>query len=160
MLKHLLTIGLVLPLLWMTSLPARAQTQVPTPQSQEQIVTDVSDAELDRFTNAIAQIQMLQQESRREMATVVQESGLSEQRFMEIARSQQNPESEIEVSSQERENFQVAVTEISQIQQSTQAEMIDAVRQEGLDVDRFNQILAAVSQDPELKEAVQERLGN
>jgi ABC-type transporter Mla subunit MlaD len=94
------------------------------------------------------------------MIAAVQEQGLSAERFVEIARSQQNPEEQPEesVSQEELENFQEASSQIAQIQEDLQSQLQEAVRTEGLEVQRFNEIFAAVRQNPQLMEKVQQML--
>jgi len=143
----------------LAGLSAQAQTQAPASQPKQVAPqANVSPQELQRFTNAIKQLQAIQQQSRTEMVQAVQRQGLSEQRFVQIYQAQQNPQSASKISQQEKQNFEKAITQIKAIQQQTQPKMQQAVKSQGLEVERFNQILASVQQNPALQQKVQEML--
>jgi len=158
MFKLFLTGSSVLVLL-LASLSAQAQTQAPAPQPQQVAPqANISQQELQKFTSAIKQLQAIQQQSRTEMVQAVQRQGLSEQRFVQIYQAQQNPQSGTKVSPQEKQNFEKAITQIKAIQQQTQPKMQQAVKSQGLEVQRFNQILASVQQNPALQQKVRQML--
>lgn len=158
MFKLFLTGSSVLALL-LAGLSAQAQTQAPAPQPKQVAPqANVSQQELQKFTSAIKQLQAIQQQSRTEMVQAVQRQGLSEQRFVQIYQAQQNPQSAAKIPQQEKQNFEKAITQIKAIQQQTQPKMQQAVKSKGLEVERFNQILASVQQNPALQQKVREML--
>lgn len=94
------------------------------------------------------------------MTQVVQQEGLSEQRFIQIYQAQQNPSSQrtAKITREEQQNFEQASTRIREIQQSIQSKMAEAVENAGLNVQRFNQIFAAVRRVPSLQQKVQQMI--
>ncbi|NJN56399.1 MAG: DUF4168 domain-containing protein [Leptolyngbyaceae cyanobacterium SL_5_9] len=94
------------------------------------------------------------------MLQIVEGQGLTPDRFNEIAEAQQNPEAapETEISEAELQSFEQAANEITTVRQQTQARFQEAVQSEGLEVEQFNQILAAVQQDPALQQEVEQIL--
>ncbi len=159
MFKLFLTGSSVLALL-LAGLSAQAQTQAPALQPKQVAPqANVSQQELQKFTSAIKQLQAIQQQSRTEMVQAVQRHiGLSEQRFVQIYQAQQNPQSGTKVTQQEKQNFEKAITQIKAIQQQSQPKMQQAVKSQGLEVERFNQILASVQQNPALQQQVRQML--
>lgn len=181
MLKQILAGSTFLLLLAFGSLPARSQTSAPpapeptepsaqqlepsaqpappTP-TQPQPAAEVSSEDIEKFARAIAQLQTIQQETQTELLQIVEGQGLTPDRFNEIAEAQQNPQAapSVEISDEELQNFEQAANEITAVRQQTQARFQEAVQAEGLAVDQFNQILAAVQQDPELQQEVEQIL--
>lgn len=162
MLKQLLSVGSSLVLLFASSLSAQAQAQKPAPKPQAPAAPQVQIApeELQKFSNTIKQLQVIQQGAVTEMTKVVQRGGLSEQRFMQIYQAQRNPSAQPtpKITPKEQQNFEQASTKIKDIQQQTQSKMMQVVEKEGLNVQRFNQIMAAVRQDRALQQKVQQMI--
>lgn len=162
MFKQLLTGGSFFALLLASSLSAQAQIQQTPRQTQEPAVPQVQIApeDLQKFSNAIKQLQVIQQESITQMSQVVQREGLSEQRFIQIFQSQRNPRAQptVKITQEEQQKFEQANTRIREVQQKNQVKMMQVVEKEGLDVERFNQILAAVRQNPTLQQKVQQMI--
>ena len=188
MFKPLLTSTATLALLLVGSLPGVAQSQQtapsrenqqapqgqqqpaphpqgqqqPAPQGQQQApqAKDISQEELEKFANAVEQIQTIQQESQQQMAQAVESTGLSEQRYKQIDKAQQNPNAEgtSEVSDQEMQKFQQAQSKLAEIQKQSQSKMEQAVKDVGLEVQQFNRIFAAIQQNPELLKKVRQMI--
>ena len=188
MFKPLLTSTVTLALLLVGSLPGVAQSQQtapsrenqqaprgqqqpaphpqgqqqPAPQGQQQApqAKDISQEELEKFANAVEQIQTIQQESQQQMAQAVESTGLSEQRYKQIGKAQQNPNAEgtSEVSDQEMQKFQQAQSKLAEIQKQSQSKMEQAVKDVGLEVQQFNRIFAAIQQNPELLKKVRQMI--
>lgn len=162
MFKQLLTGGSFFALLLASSLSAQAQIQQPPRQPQAPAVPQVQIApeDLQKFSNAIKQLQVIQQESITQMSQVVLREGLSEQRFIQIYQSQRNPSAQptVKITQEEQQKFEQASTRIREVQQTNQVKMMQVVEKEGLDVERFNQILAAVRQNPTLQQKVQQMI--
>ncbi len=161
MLKQLLAGGSVFAILLSVSLSAQAQTSSPgAPKVQPAPQVQVSPAELQKFANAVKQLQVIQQTSQTEMVQAVQGESLSEQRFVQIYQAQQNPQVQPkpQVSEKEKQSFQKAFAKLGQIQQATQTKMNQVVQSQGMEVQRFNQIFAAVRQDPTLQQKVRQLL--
>ncbi|PSO98171.1 MAG: hypothetical protein BRC53_06020 [Cyanobacteria bacterium SW_6_48_11] len=177
MFKPLLTSTATLALLLVGSLPGVAQSQQTAPsrenqqapqgqqqapqgQQQARQAKDISQEELEKFANALEQIQTIQQESQQQMAQAVESTGLSEQRYKQIDKAQQNPNAEgtSEVSDQEMQKFQQAQSKLAEIQKQSQSKMEQAVKDVGLEVQQFNRIFAAIQQNPELLKKVRQMI--
>jgi hypothetical protein len=121
---------------------------------------EIPDNELEDFVSALKDVEEIQETSQQTYTEMIEEEGMTEQRFGEIHNANQNPDStgEIEISDQENESYQVLLGQLIEMQQEAQQEMQAAVTDNGLEVPRFNEILVAVQQDPGLQERVQELL--
>jgi hypothetical protein len=128
---------------------------------QQQVDLQVDEEELQRFANAVEQIQAIEQTAQQEINQVLEQSGFSRERFSELYQAQQAPGSETtEATAEEQQSFDQAVTQIESILQGVQAEQVEAIQSEGLEPQRFSEILAAVRQDPSLQQQVQQMLSN
>lgn len=139
--------------------PTEAQPASPV-QTQPQPAAEVSSEDIEKFARAIAQLQTIQQETQTELLQIVEGQGLTPDRFNEIAEAQQNPEAatDVEISDEELQSFEQAANEITAVRQQTQTRFQEVVQAEGLEVEQFNQILAAVQQDPALQQEVEQIL--
>lgn len=147
-----------------SSSPSNNQAPAPgavPPQTQQQAPqTKVSQEELQKFANAVKKLQPIQQQAQTQVAQVIKQQNLSEQRFGEIYQSSRNPQAQptAKVTPEEKKKFAQASTQIQKIQESTQTKMEQAVKGEGLAIPQFNQIFAAIRQNPELLQKVQQMI--
>jgi hypothetical protein len=138
-----------------------SQQQMQQPQSNPQAQLnqqlnqapdiDLSNAELQQFADAVQSLQGIQQQARQDMLNAIQEEGLDANRYSQIMKSQQNPQSTIEVSDQEMEKFQAASEHIQEIEKDMRSTSMDAIQEEGFTPERFQTVLMAVQNDPELQ---------
>lgn len=126
-----------------------AQT-LQTPEAQPPV--DVSDQELATFSAAYASVQKMQQGLNEEINDLVAESDLGQKKFQEIYQSHltDNQEELSELSPGEQESFTVLMDDIAEVQNGQQEKMVAAIRGEGLTVERFNTVAAAIKEDPSL----------
>lgn len=168
MYKQLLTGGFAIALLASMGLPVKAQTAEPgtappgqeMPQGQEAPKTDVSSEDLQKFASAVKQIQTIQQSYQGKMAQAVEAEGLTQQRYMEIQQAQANPSAQpsSEISSEDKQKYEQANNKVAELEQQAETEMKQAVQSQGLDIQRFNEIFAAIQQDPSLQQQVREMI--
>lgn len=161
MLKHVFTGASVLALMLACNLPAQAQSQnqppAAKPQGQSAPQTQVSPQELQQFAKAIKQLLAIEQDANQQMLMAITQEGLSPDRFDEIYKGQQNSQAQPTnpVSQEEKQKFARAMTKVSGIEQQVQPRMKKAVQDQGLELTRFDQIMAAVQRSPDLKQQVQ-----
>lgn len=176
MLKQVLLGSSALMLLFASSVSAQGASELQTQERnlsqeqgspapaapQQQVDPQVDQEELQRFANAVEQIQSIEQAAQSEINQVLEQSGFSRERFGELYQAQQSPEanSAVEATPEEQQSFSQAVTQIESILQGLQADQVEAIQAEGLEPQRFSEILAAVRQDPTLQQQVQQMLSN
>ncbi|GAB4379113.1 MAG: hypothetical protein Kow00121_32520 [Elainellaceae cyanobacterium] len=139
--------------------PESPEAQPPAPEApQEQVSTPVNEEELQQFANAIPQLRELEQSAQQEIDQVIEQSGISPNRFGELYQAQQAPEAATgsNATPEEQQSFDQALSEIESILQETQSQQVDVIRSEGLEPERFSEILVAVRQDPSLQQQLQE----
>jgi hypothetical protein len=165
--KQILTGSYIFVFLLVSSLSAHAQAPKPTspssspsPQVPGTPQTKVSSEELQKFANSIKQLRVIKQGAVQQMGDVISKSGLSQERFLEIYKSQQNPPEKLKqaMTPQEKQQYEKAVTSLKSIQEKADTNMQQVLQKEGLGLERFNQIQVAVSQDPALKQKVQQMI--
>jgi hypothetical protein len=172
--------------LWAIALPARAQTAAPAPApapanpapvnpapanpgpgnpgaAPSEAATPVSESEVEKFASAVKEFQSIQQEAQQQANQIIEGEDLSPERFSQILQTQQNPQAEApapEVSSEERQKFDQALEKLNTLQQDTRQRMDQALQTQGMERERFSQILAMVRQDATLRQRVEDQLKN
>ncbi len=167
MLKRLLTASSVLVLLLIGMTPAAiAQTQERTQQSPIEILAQaqISDEELDKFSQAIFQMLTIEQQFQERIVQTIEGQGFSQERFAEIyqatVQAQENPaaQADLNISPEEQQKFAQIMEEGKQIQEESQARQEQAIASLGLNMDRLNEIGSAIQQNPQLQQEVRTRL--
>lgn len=137
------------------SVTAVAQTpQQMSPQQQQQKV-EVNDEELTKFAKAYQGIVMVNQQAQQKMVQVVEDGGFDVERFNEIHQASQDPNKEVEVSSEEQEKHKTVITEIEGMQGEFQKDMEKVIEKEGLSLQRYEQLAMALQTDTELQQRLQ-----
>lgn len=136
----------------------QAQQQFQPDRSAQNI--EISDEELQKFTDVSMIAQEIQRSSQQEMLAIVEEEGLDVQTYNVIAEARFNEQSDdsIDVSSEDLEKFNTASEKVGEIQQEVESEMIQAIEAEGMGMDRFMEINMALQQDQELQQRVQQMM--
>lgn len=119
----------------------------------------VSPLELQQFIQAVKQLQKVQMETQEKLGEALKSERLSPERFQEIARYRSNPESPLSspITPPEQERFDKAITKIQKIQAEAAPKQSRAITLQGLTVDRFNQIGAAIDANPTLQQQLRNR---
>jgi lipoprotein-anchoring transpeptidase ErfK/SrfK len=166
--KQLLTGTYILGLLLVGNLSAQAQvqkpasspsqTQAPTAPTAPQ--TQVSQEELQKFARTIKQLIAIEQGANQEMTQVIGQSGLTQDRFIEINRAQRSPSAKPTkaVTPQEKQQYDKAFSRLGEIQKQAESKMEQVVQKEGIPIKRFNEIEAAVRQDPAMQQKVRQMI--
>ncbi|MFH5831318.1 DUF4168 domain-containing protein [Halalkalibaculum sp. DA3122] len=127
------------------------QMQPPQPAAPE----DVSDEELQKFSNITDSAQSIQQEVQSEVQTLVEDEGMEFARFQKIMMSQRNPQSSVQPSQEEQEKIKTIQPELMKINKQAQQQFVQLIQDEGLTPQRFQQIMRGVQTNQELKQRLQ-----
>jgi len=119
---------------------------------------DVSDDELKQFASVYKQIQSINQEVQQDMFEAIQEQGIDIQRFNELFQASMVPGQEIAASEEEMEKFNAAKAGIEKIQAQTEKKMEEVIVEEGLTLERYQEIAMAIQSSPDLQRKIQEYL--
>ena len=148
------------------TLSAQAGSQAPGGQGSQVPEVDADSQEFDRFVDALQTVQDVQEEVNQEIDQLIADSPLSEQDFQQIHQELQGqPDRDsgaggTDVSEMEREQYRDLMQRIGSTQESSQEEMITAIEDNGLNVDRFNEIMMAARSDADLQQKLQRELSN
>ena len=162
MVRMLISAGLMV--LLMVGLPLPAHSMVLSPDLQpilgQTATPDFADQEINNFANAYRSIQTIKQDAEAEMVEAVEAEGLSIEKFNTIVDNQVDSETGALTGTSEEETaqFEAAVDSIIAIRQTAELEMQSAIENEGISVDRFNQIINQAAQDDALKQQISEEL--
>jgi 3-hydroxyisobutyrate dehydrogenase-like beta-hydroxyacid dehydrogenase len=155
MLKNLLVGGCVAFIGLTVSLPALAQQKAPATQTAP--AASLSQGDKQKFAGAVKQILALNKASEAEAMTAIRKEGLTEQRFSEILATRNNPQQKPQkpIEAKENQSYDRAVTQLVKIQKENETKAEQAVKSQGLDVKRFNQIFEQVRSNPQLRQEIQ-----
>jgi hypothetical protein len=122
--------------------------------------SSVSDEELQQFANTIPSLKTADQNTQKEIAQVIQSSGLDESRFDQIYQTQQSPEKQTatKVTTEEKKSFEKALSDIEAIEAKGKAKQEEIIEAQGLKPQRFVEILVSLRQDPALRSKMQQLL--
>lgn len=118
----------------------------------------VSDEEMKQFTSSIQQVEIVNQEAQIEMAEAVQKEGLEVQRYNEMQQAVQDPNQEIDATDEELQKYETATQELAEIHTRSQQKMQDKIIEEGLTVNRYQEIASIIRGDLELQQQLREYL--
>ncbi len=120
---------------------------------------DFSDDELKKFANSIMQVMTIQQQGQAQMVAQIEDVGLTIERFNELmTQAQELPLEEIVNSEEELEKFLKANERLEAIQVEMEEVLIASIEGEGLTLEKYEEIVTAYQQSPELQQRVMELL--
>lgn len=118
-----------------------------------------SDDELQKFANAVVQVISIQQEGQTEMIAAIEKHDLDVQRFNEInMQAQQMPLEDVEATEEELENYTKASESVEEVQIELEDVLIGTIEEEGLSLEKYEEIMAEYQQNPELQQRIQQMM--
>jgi len=139
-----------------------AESTVTEPTDETVVTSDtITDEELNQFANVLLTLESLQDSYRSQSITIVQSSGLSLERFDQLLMMVRSPNAEgvediPEATTEETEQFQLALIQIGAVQTEIQEQAQQAILDEGFEIERFQAISDAVTIDPALESQVRQ----
>lgn len=122
-----------------------------TAQTEEK----VTDAEMQKFAQAYKSVQQANQVIQQKMIVAIEDEGLTPQRFNEIYEAKMDPEKEVDATEEELAKQDAAMVVVKEIQVASQEEMENKIKEQGLTMQRFQEIGAKIQQSPELQQKMQ-----
>ncbi len=118
-----------------------------------------TDDELEKFAGAVMQVMTIQQEGQAEMIGIIEEHGMTVERFNEIMmQAQEMPLEQVEATEEEKETYLEAIEKIDEIQIGLEEELVEAIEEEGLSIEKYEEIMQEYQQNPELQQLIQQML--
>lgn len=135
------------------------QAQPGLPSGQEN-APSFEDSELQKFAEVMKKIQTVQTESNQEIESAFSESSMSKQRFNSLyqARQSEDKQKAADETTAETKEFNKLAKQIQTIQQKSQKQMVETVRNNDMTVQKFNQIVKAMRSNPELGQRIQQMM--
>lgn len=129
--------------------------QVPADSQNMEQTAEVSDADLDKFTKAYQEIQLENRGAQQQIVAAIQEEGIEVKRFSEIKNAAMDPNSNVEVSEEEKAKYDRANEKLEKMQTFFKQKMDKIIVSHGLTTEKFDQIFLAVQNNKELQQKVQ-----
>jgi hypothetical protein len=120
--------------------------------------SEISDADMELFATAFQDVQAVNQQIQNKMVGAIQKEGLDIQTFNKIQQASQSEEAETEISEEDMAKYQKSIQAIQVVQQEAQQKMKKAVEDSGLGMDKYQNIMRKVQEDPEIQAKLQEML--
>ena len=118
-----------------------------------------TDEELEKFAGAVMQVMTIQQEGQGEMIGIIEEHGMTVERFNEIMmQAQEMPLEQVEATEEEKETYLEVIEMIDEIQIGLEEELVEAIEEEGLSIEKYEEIMQEYQQNPELQQLIQQML--
>jgi hypothetical protein len=120
----------------------------------------VNQDELKRFASAVKKVQVVYRDTSTEMSGAVRKEGLTEERFTEIHQARKDPAAKPAkaITPDEQKQYERAYTQLTQIQTGAREKIAQAVQTEGMNMDRFLQVMQIVQGNPQLQQQVRDML--
>lgn len=150
------TKGLILALLVAAfSVPAFAQVQSQPPAINSD---DITDEELKMVVNIADSATHIQEEANLKMKKIVESEGMKFERFQEIVMAQQNPQlaARVEITDDEQTLLEKVQGNLMLVNDEAQQKYIATIENEGLTVEKFQQIAMAIQSDTEVARRFEE----
>lgn len=153
-------IALIALLFGASSLFAQVQQQEEMPELPTS--EDVSDEEVQQVASAINDLGPIQMETQEKIQEAVEEEEISFERFQQMMMAMQNPQmaDQVDVTDEEMAKLQQLQPTLMEIQSEADEQMIAKIEENGLSVERYQNIVMGAQQDEELRSRVEELLDN
>ncbi|MCW9707613.1 DUF4168 domain-containing protein [Fodinibius salsisoli] len=140
-------------LLMAGSAVAQVQQQAPQPAQADSI----TDQELQKFAQVSSESQKIRQEMGQKVDSMLAETDIDMQRFQKIMMSKRNPQmaDSLDVTAEEEETIKEIQPKLMKMSQNAQQKMIGIIQNNGLNPQRFQQLMQAVRSNPEVMKRFQ-----
>lgn len=118
--------------------------------------TNISDAEIGQFLDAVEAVQAVSQEAQQQMMQVVETEGMTLERFSEIQQKLQNPDAQVTpISSDEEGQLDRIDAKMREMEPELERQSVAAIQETGMTPLRYQQLSLGIQQDPELTQKAQ-----
>ncbi len=126
-----------------------------TVPTQPELKENFQKQELQSFIKANQRIIAIQKNSEAEMIKVIEQKGLTVDKFNELAQAQQSPDKKANVDSKEQQSFVNAANKIMGMQKDINGKMEESIKKEGIDIQTYQQIMFAYQKSPKVKQEIE-----
>lgn len=124
----------------------QVRQQAPQPAQADSI----TDQELQKFAQVSAESQKIRQEMTQKVDSMLAETDMDMQRFQKILMSKRNPQmsDSLKVTPKEEKTMKKIQPKLMKMSQNAQQKMVALIQDNGLNPQRFQQLMQAVRTDP------------
>ncbi len=122
------------------------------------VTAEVTDEELLEFIEINDRLMVLQAEAEARMFEIIQQTGLTPERYNDIAVMENSPEVESDATEEELEKAMFISEQIHQLQFQLQQDALAIIERSELTPERFQQIGMALQSSPQLQQRLEELL--
>ncbi|TCO09199.1 DUF4168 domain-containing protein [Natronoflexus pectinivorans] len=152
-------IGKVLTSLFILAFVAMATNAQQFDMQMPQEQASFSEDQIDQFVNAVVKVIPIQEAAEEKMIDKIEEEGMDLDTFNAIATQLQTTGDVQGVDEAEITKFQTISQSLQQIQMEIQGDVMEAIQEEGMDLDLYQGIMAAYQSNPAVRQQIDERLG-
>ena len=120
--------------------------------SQEEVTTE----DLKKFAAVYGEVQVKNQALQQGMAQMIQDKGMEINRFNELYEAAASPDLEVDATPEELALHQEVVQEIEGAQEKFQEEVVELIEEEGMTLQRYQEVFAQLQADQELQQKFSE----
>lgn len=132
------------------------ESNVLPPLDSIEAASNISDADLELFLDAVEAVQVVSQEAQQQMVAFVEGEGISLERFSQIQQKLQAPASDLPpITAEEEEKLDRIESKVRALEPELERQSAEAVREIGLTPLRYQQLSKGIQQDPELSQKAQ-----
>ena len=136
-----------------SSISQEAISDQPQKESSE---SDVSSKELKVFAKIFKNVQSKNKAAQQRMAKVIQDEGITIERYQKLAKEKQNPNSEVTASEEEKKKMKLIEQSFVEIQNEFKSKITKMIKEEGMTIQRYQEVYQLVRQDKSLQEELGE----
>lgn len=118
---------------------------------QAQTEQKITDEQLEKFVKVSQKVQGESMKQQQEMMKVIQDEGISPERFNQIYKAEQNPNKESDASGEEKKQYKAAMSKINAMNEQSQKDMEALIKKEGMKVETYMMINQKLQQDKGLQ---------
>ncbi len=118
---------------------------------------EVSDEQFDKFVSAFQAVQQENMKAQEKMMGVIEEEGLTVEKFNEIHQASLNPNAEVEASDEDKRKHKSALAKVEAMNDDIQKLMESKIQEAGLTPEEFEMINQQVQSDPEMQQKLMEK---
>lgn len=128
--------------------PSQSSSQKP------ELKEDWKKEELTKFIKANKEVTVVQQNNEQKIMNAIEEGGMDVATFNKILTAKQQQKKAEGASEDDLKKFNVVVNDVIKIQQKMQSKMNQAIKNSGLEVDKYDQIMYAYQNSNTVKQEI------
>ena len=137
-----------------TAFAQMGQPQMPEPANPD----DVTAEEVETFVAITNEVMEIRKESQQQALDLVKESDMTVPRFQEIMQASRNPQQaqQLNITPEEQETIKNLEPKLTTINQMAQNKFVQAIQNEGMEMNRFQSIARAAQADQEFARRIED----